>query len=327
MANKKYKLFSLNVMFLVCVAAAAAPPDITYVPLQFRTVSGIRPFVEVEMGGQPFLMMVHSNARLNMMTTHANAGRAGVTIVRHQGSYGITKPGEVSALGLDAGILPAMKIGGREILDAPISVFEIPQDPPVDGMLGSRWLKSQGVILDYGQLRLGLASSAAGNENEDRRLVRAGYVAHKMIFNEKNASYQIDGEIDGCRTSMTLATVAENVIDIELANAAKIPLGPVIDTYGGPGGAVGEAYIAKRMVDIVVDGQRVVSDRPQIYDTYAYESETRAAQPDNTHRVRLGADFFLANQAVIDFGTNMLFIRPLSVTAAPGPKPAGRVAN
>lgn len=312
---------AINAAMLATAIAADTPAgttntaSVTYVPLTFRTVSGIRPFVDVEMGGKPFLMKVHSNARLNMMTIHANAAQAGVTILQHKGSYGITKPGQVSALGLDAGVLPRMTIGGREILNQNISVFEIPQDPPVDGMLGSRWLKTQRVILDYDSQRLGLTSSMADNVLEDQRLIDAGYLPHKINFIEQNASYQIDGAVDGFKTSMTLVTVAENVIDIALAKAAHIPLGPVVDTYGGPGGAVGEAYIAKRMVDIVVDGQRVVSDRPQIFDTYAYDSEVRAPVPDNTHQVRLGADFFLANQAVIDFGTNMLFIRPLAVTA------------
>lgn len=315
MYNLKALALALSVAMSVNSFAAVLPADVTYVPLQFRTVSGIRPFVEVEMGGKQFLMKVHSNARLNMMTTHANAAKAGVTILRHKGSYGISKPGEVSPLGLDSGILPKMKIAGREIVDSAISVFEIPQDPPVDGMLGSRWLRAQRVIVDYDLQRFGLPASSAANDEEDQGLVNAGYIAHPFIFNEKNGSFQIEGEVDGVKTSMALVTVAENIIDIEFAREANIPVGPVIDNYGGPGGAVGQAYIAKRMVDIVVDGQRVAPDRPQIYDTYAYESETRSVVVDNVHRVRLGADFLLANRAVIDFGTNVLFLRPTAETA------------
>lgn len=310
--------FCAGVLPMIVLSAASA--SVTYVPLQFRTVSGIRPFVQVEMGGKPFLLKVHSNARLNMMTTHANAENAGVRLVQHKGSYGITQPGQVSVLGLDAGILPSMTIGGIAFADTPVSVFEIPQDPPVDGMLGSKWLRAHNVIVDYDRQRMGISSALADNEREDALLVAAGYRPHKIVYNEQNASFQIDGAVDGYATSMTLVTVAENVIDIDLARAAHIAIGPAIDTYGGPGGAVGEAYIAKRMVDIVVDGQRVAPDRPQIFDTYAYDSEPRSATADNTHRVRLGADFFLANEAVIDFGTNMLFLRPLAVTAPDRPK-------
>ncbi|NYE59683.1 hypothetical protein FHW58_000835 [Duganella sp. 1224] len=306
----------LGLLSLVCCVGGAAEPagGITYIPLQFRTISGVRPFIDVEMGGKKFLMKVHSGAELTMMTIHAHAQAAGVTGMKHVGSYGISKPGEVSQLGMDAGVLPEMTVAGKTLRNLPISVFEIPQDPPVDGMLGSKWLKALRAIVDYDKLRFGLPATPEDNVLEDQKLLGEGYIAHRFTFNDANGSYQIDGEIDGVKTPMTLVTVAENVVDIELAREAGIPLGPVFDTYAGPGGAVGDAYLAKRMVRLVVDGQTVVSDRPQIYDTYAYHGEPRKAARDNAHSVRLGADFLLANQAVIDFGTNTLFLRPLSVT-------------
>lgn len=55
----------------------AAGASTTFVPIDFRTVSGIRPFVAVQINGTSFEFMVHSNASFYSMTTHANAEHAG----------------------------------------------------------------------------------------------------------------------------------------------------------------------------------------------------------------------------------------------------------
>lgn len=310
---------------LVAMAAAlAASGSVTsaktaYVPIQFRTTSGIRPYVPVRMGQESFLMMVHANAAFTMMTTHANARKAGVTDAVHQDNYGITAAGHVSGLGRERAVLPQLTVAGRHFANVPILVFEIPQDPPVDGMLGRDWLRSARVILDYDSGRLGIPETPADSEAEDQRLVADGYIAHKLKPNPDTGSYIIDGSIDGHKVAMELSTVAENNIDLLFAKDVGLPIGPVVSEFGGPKGSQGPIYLAKRMLDIVVDGQPVVQDRPKIFDTYAYDSEQRPATPDADHLVRLGADFLLANQAVIDFGTNTLFLRPRSLTQ---PSPA-----
>ena len=56
-------------------AALYASAQVNYVPLEFRTVEGIRPFVSVQLNGTPFVFMVHSNASFYVMTTHANAAQ------------------------------------------------------------------------------------------------------------------------------------------------------------------------------------------------------------------------------------------------------------
>lgn len=140
---------------------------------------------------------------------------------------------------------------------------------------------------------------------------------HPLTYDAVNQSYEVEGQINGHNAKLFVSTVMENVVDTAFATIAGVPFGPEIDTYYGPTGSLGSVYIAKRNIDIVVDGQRAVPDRPRIFDTYAYDGEPRPATvPDARHTVRLGADFLLAKQAVIDFGTEMLFLRPASVTEA-----------
>lgn len=293
--------------------------ETSYIPLQFRTVSGIRPFANIVMNGQTFLLMVHSSADFNLMITHANAKKASVVEVVHQDTYGIQSPGHVSELGREKAIVPKLEIAGHSLEHVAILVFEIPQDPPVDGILGVRLLREQKMILDFDKQRLGVPSSLADSEREDRRLVAEGFVPHQLNFNALNDSYEISGRVNGHQAVIAISTVGQNIIDSGFAKDSGIALGPVIDRYGGPKGSQGDVYIAKSMVDIVVDQQRVAPDRPHILDTYAYDSMPRATAPDSNHVVRLAADFLLANQAVIDFGTNTLFLRPASITGATCP--------
>ena len=63
---------------LACILPCTASAQVQYVPLEFRTVEGIRPFVPVEVNGTPFVFMVHANASFYVMSTHANAAKAGV---------------------------------------------------------------------------------------------------------------------------------------------------------------------------------------------------------------------------------------------------------
>lgn len=76
--------------------------------------------------------MVHSNAAFKMMTTQANAEKAGVKDATYKDSYGISTFGHVSTLGRSRGVLPSLEVGDRMFANVPINIFEVPQDVPMD---------------------------------------------------------------------------------------------------------------------------------------------------------------------------------------------------
>ena len=71
-----------------------------------------------------------------------------------------------------------------------------------------------------------------------------------------------------------------------------------------------EVRLAKRQLTIVIDGQATAPDQPQIADAYTYGSEPRPPADQFSMSGTLGADFMLANQAVIDFGIGTLLLAP-----------------
>jgi predicted aspartyl protease len=302
----KYSLaaFAAAVAGVSSVAAA-----VDYTPIEFRTVSGIRPFVRVMLNGKPFLFMVHSNAGFYVMTTHANAAAAGVDDLVAKDNYGISSAGHLSGLGRANATLRRLQVGAAAAANVPLAVFEAPQDPPMQGMLGVGWLRARRVILDYDRSRIGFPRTPEESAAEDKRLVAEGYVPHPMAWDENGKSYSVHGVVNGTAVDLDVSTVAENILDTAFARRAGIALGPVVDRYGGPKGATGDQYLAKTQISIVLDGQATAPAQPMILDTYAYDTSERAQSPDAVHTARVGADFMLANRAVIDFGTATLFVR------------------
>jgi hypothetical protein len=187
-----------------------------------------------------------------------------------------------------------------------LSIFEIPQNPPTNGMLGSGWLRDQRVIVDFNRGRVGIPGSPAASRQQDKRLLAQGYVAHKMTWDPKQGTWFVMGTVAGHPIRLCVSTVAQNVVDIEWAKAAGIELGPAIDQQGGPAGALVDEYVAKQVLNYTVDGQVTAPAQPHSWDLLAYSSRKRDTQTYNEGF--LGADFMLANQAVVDFGTDTLFL-------------------
>jgi hypothetical protein len=278
----------------------------SWVPITFRQVSGTRPFIPVFMNEKPFLMMVHSNANFYVQTTHANAASIGLTGRDKKADYGITKDGQVSPLGRTSAPLESLQVGGRESRHVELSIFEIPQNPPTNGMLGSGWLRDQRVIVDFNLGRVGIPGSPAASQEQDKLLLAQGYVAHKMTWDPKRGTWFVMGTVAGHPIRFCVSTVAQNVVDTEWAKANGVELGPVIDQQGGPAGALVDEYIAKQVLNYTVDGQLTAPAQPHAWDLFAYSSRKRDTQTYNEGF--LGADFLLANQAVVDFGTDTLFL-------------------
>lgn len=290
-------------------AALYASAQVNYVPLEFRTVEGIRPFVSVQLDGAPFVFMVHGNASFYVMTTHANAAKAGVTDTRHDANFGIDAPGHVSSAGLTRTTLKSLKVGDQEDHDVPFSLFEVPV-AGMDGMLGIGWLRANNVIVDYDGLRLGLAKTPEDGHKEDARLVHDGFVAHAMTWDPDLKRFVVSVEVNGKRSRMVVSTVSSDIVDVRFARTAGIALGPVVYVDSGPRGARVDNWLSKRPVRLSIDGQKTAWMQPTVQDTYAYSSGTPPADETKWVGGYLGCDFMLANDAVIDFGTGTLLLRP-----------------
>jgi hypothetical protein len=285
----------------------AVPAQTTFAPLIFRQVSGTRPFVRATLNGKSLLLMVHANAKLFVQTTHANAAASGIGNLVKTSNYGITKDGVVSPLGKAKASLKSLMVAGREVRDVTLSVFEIPQDvAETDGMLGIDWLVGQRVTVDYDRQRLGVSQNLGDAEADDREVLARGYVAHQMTWDPVVRGFYVESRIDGIPARLGISTVAENALDIEFVERSALQQGPVIGENGGPEGATAPVSIPKRPVVITIDQQATAPTQPWVYDLYAYSSKPR---PTSAHdEGYLGAEFMLANQAVIDFGTGTLFL-------------------
>jgi hypothetical protein len=283
-----------------------AATGVSFVPIQFRHDSGIRPFVPVMMNGKTFLLMVHANAKLYAMTTHANAGSIGLSHLGKTSDYGISSSGHVSDLGRTDTTLALLQVGAAKSSDVTLTVFEIPQTPKTDGMLGIDWLRDEHVIVDYDSYRIGIPDNAEASKSEDEGLLLRGYLAHRMTWDPAVKGFYVMCQINGVSARLGISTVAETVVDSVFARGAGFELGPVVDQNGGPKGALVDSFLFKHQVSIVLDGQSTAPAQPLSWDLSAYSSVPRPSGPHDDGY--LGAEFMLANQAIIDFGTETLFI-------------------
>lgn len=311
MTRKRLRFTALAQLVVVSLPILAhqgiAVASTTFVPIEFRTVSGIRPFVAVQINGTPFEFMVHSNASFYGMTTHANAQQAGLSIGDSTRKYGIAAMGRISKLGRAEATADELRVGDDDRHGAPISVFELPVDD-VQGMLGLKWLKDRKAIVDYDKARLGLPHSLQESEDEDHRLLSEGWVAHKMTWHAATGTFIVFGEIGTNRLRFVVSTVTANVLDQQTAMAKAIPVGPKVNTDGGPTGGVIDVHLTKLPLSMTIDGVAVAPMQPEVHDIAAYDQHPN----DGPERIDgdLGADFMLANLAVIDFGTSLLFTKP-----------------
>lgn len=110
---------------------------------------------------------------------------------------------------------------------------------------------------------------------------------------------------------MVVSTVSSNIIDIRYAKKAGVGLGPVVSKDFGPRGSTVDNWLAKEPIRMTVDGQQTAWMQPVVHDTYAYSSQPPPVEVDQLLGGYLGCDFMLANQAVIDFRSGMLFLKPM----------------
>lgn len=288
---------------LAACMAAATDAKTVHVPIRFRTVSGIRPFLPVEINGRPFLLMLHANAGFFMMTNHANAAAAGVTVPPSTSAYGIERAGKVSALGRSTAKLSRLTVGGVAFSDLRLEVFETPQDPPMEGMLGIGWIRASRCIVDYDRSTVALRAAPNDGEDEVASIRRRGYTGHHMSWDEAARRFYVSGTLNGAPARFGVGTVSNDIVDVSFARSVGVELGPIVGQAGGPKGAVEDQYLAKRQVEIRIDGQATAPTQPLVWNISGYDGNAHSRE-----QVTLGAEFMLANRAIIDFGSGTLFL-------------------
>lgn len=247
--------------------------------------------------------MLHVNADFYSMTNHRNAEDAHVSVPTSTQQFGIEKTGKVSALGR-AEARASLAVGEREFRDVALSVFETSQDPPMNGMLGVQWIREANCVVDYDRKVVLLPETREDTAGMAADLRARGYVPHAMTWDQTGKRYFIRGTVEGVAVDMNVSTVAGDVLDIAFAQAAKIKLSGKVGQAGGPTGTLEDQFATLHPVSIVIGDQQTRPSRPLVWNIAGYDRSAKAAQ-----KATLGADFMLANHAVIDFGTGTLYLR------------------
>lgn len=305
MARGFLMLLSATAVLSGPAVAAEGPSE----PFQIEQLFGSRPVIDAMLNGRPYRMIVHANAGSYVQVNHAEARTLAVAGMVHRGDYGLEAPGQVSALGRDDGVLQSLEVAGRTRTDVPVAVFERPAGS-AEGMLGLPWLTDNDVIIDYASNRITLPEDAAEAERYGQALEAQGYRPHALMRDSADGRYLIVARIDGQSMPLVVSTVAGNDLDIAAAELAGIELGFVSGRWGGPGGAVGQTRQTARPVTLEIGAWRSLPTMFSVYDIYAYAAKPRPYLTADGRAGALGADFLIANQAVIDFGLSRLYLKP-----------------
>jgi predicted aspartyl protease len=264
------------------------------VDLTFREVSGLRPFVAGDVNGFPVSLMVHSNASFTAMVTHDVAGDAGLTVgpVQRPG-YGIVALGEPSTRGR-ATAVAGLRVGDDLAKDLEIAVFDVPQDPPVDGMLGIDWLRQRGAVVDMGERQLRFGQPSSGGIELD--------------WDEAWHSFVVTAQVDEHTARFVVSTVAGVVVDTQAIARLGLELGPVVEQVGGPTGTSLDVRSVASGWSLELDGRARPGLDAQAWDLYEYSEQPRPTS--GAIDGFLGCDFLLHERAVVDFGRATMALAP-----------------
>jgi hypothetical protein len=264
------------------------------VELTFRQVSGLRPFVAAEVGGLPVSLMVHSNAGFRAMVTHDVAARASLDLAPvERCDYGIEAVGRLGSRGRTTGVA-TLRVGDDVAAGVEIAVFDVPQDEPVDGMLGIGWLRERGAVVDLGRSRLRFAGEPVDGA--------------ALTWDDDWQAYVVATTVSGGPARFVVSTVAGVVVDTVAADRLGLALGPVVDEDGGPTGTVVQVLPVASAWSVDLDGHpRAVPDAVA-WDLYAYADRPRPA-PGGIDGF-LGCELLVRERAVVDFGRGTIALPP-----------------
>jgi hypothetical protein len=308
----------------VAIAAAVAAPAqarMQYAPFAMVEHFGDRPVVEARIDTTPIALQVHSGASGTIEITPEAADALGYSERTSSGRYGIDRSGHLAAAGASRTSLRRLSVGPSVVTDVPAFVHALPgakvELPGAGeaGMLGVGWLRKTRAIVDFDGKRIGFPDVAGDSAAERARLVAAGYAALRMVWDEKEACYLIDASLDGHPARLIVNTVSKGYLDLPSARAAKLKFGGRTGTAGGPGGASVPVHKPLKPVSVRIGGVDYGRIQPPAWDTGAYLSAA-SAKGGGPIQGALGATFWIAQKASIDFGDGWLLLAP--------PAPSGR---
>ena len=260
------------------------------VELTFKEVSGLRPFVAAEVDGHPVSLMVHSNAGFRAMVTHDVASLAGLRLAAiERPDYGIEAIGRLGGRGRTSAVA-TIRVGDDVAADVDVAVFDVPQDEPVDGMLGIGWLRERGAVVDLGRGRLRFDDPPDGGVG--------------LVWDEDWQAYVIVTTVAGRPARLVVSTVAGVVVDTVCAERLGLTCGPIVDRDGGPTGAVVEVRPVETSWSLDLAGRARPVTGAVSWDLYAYADRRRPAR-DGIDGF-LGCELLVREGAVVDFGRGRL---------------------
>ncbi len=275
------------------------------IPFSVEELSGSRPVITGHMNGTRYRFEVHSNAGLYLQTNHHHATIAKIDKRRHVGTYGIVASGELSDLGRDEGVLSLLEIGHLTWKNVPASVFET-TDAATTGMLGLKWIEATGLVMDFPTRMLRVTAGQREALPRSLSFPAKGYTPVQMRRDESTGRFLVDVTINEATRPMVVSTVSCLVLDTEFAAVAKVGTGTACGSGGGPTGMVVARHSFEQPVQLTIGEWTSRPMEGEIEDTYGYSGAGRPAT--GATGGYLGADFLIANQAVVDFGRRCLYL-------------------
>lgn len=273
-------------------------PQSRSVELGFRITSGLRPYVDAEVGGARVRLMVHANASFSAMVTHDVARRAGLAFAGEvREGYGIAAVGRLGGRGRTAARVAALRVGPDVAPDVELAVFDVPQDPPVDGMLGIGWLRERAVTVDLGEGRLWF----------DGWTPPVGAHVVPLVWDEAWNAYVVAAQVGGRPARFVVSTVAGVVVDAVAADRLGLERGRRLEDDGGPTGTVVASYAVAGEWSVGLGGASYGVAAGSVVDLYAY-AERERPEPATAIHGFLGCDFLVSHQAVVDIAGERLVL-------------------
>jgi hypothetical protein len=188
----------------------------------------------------------------------------------------------------------SVRVGDDVANDVEIAVFDVPQEEPVEGMLGVGWLQERRVVVDLGAGRLRFAGPPSPGIDLD--------------WDQDWRAYVVATTVGGRPARFVVSTVADVVVDALSADRLGLTLGPVVDSDGGPTGTVVDVRPVATSWSVELEGRsRPVVDAVS-WDIYAYADRLRP--PAGRIDGFLGCELLVQESAVVDFGRGTLSLRP-----------------
>ncbi len=248
---------------------------------------------------RPVPLMVHGNARVYLSLVHAVAEElAGGPLAKVE-NYGYTARGKAS---ID---VPAMRLGGATFVglrDVPVFDFIDDPNPPVQGMLGTRFLTGARAAVDFSSdvLLLGVAAS----DEPDPALIARGYQAVRTSA-LADGRMTIDVAFPSIERALpiTLSTVADALTLHRPLFGGRVAMHAARLDHS-PSGTSPETFAAERVAFEIVG--TTFETAASFQDLAEYGKVTEAEL--ETFGM-LGFDWMRAHGAVLDYANRILYLR------------------